>query len=45
MLTWLTMLIQKIEGSNFVLVIVAAMWLLYLGFFFAVNRIWFLLFL
>ena len=37
MLTWLTMLIQKIEGSNFVLVIVAAMWLLYLGFFFAVK--------
>ncbi len=37
MLTWLTMLIQKIEGSNLVLIIVAAMWLLYLGFFFVVK--------
>ena len=37
MLTWLTMLIQKIEGSNLVLIIVGAMWLLYLGFFFVVK--------
>lgn len=31
------MLIQKIEGSNTVLIIIAAMWLLYLGFFFVVK--------
>ncbi len=37
MLTWLTMLIQKIEGSNLVLIILGAMWLLYLGFFFVVK--------
>ena len=37
MLTWLTMLIQKIEGSNLVLIIVSVMWLLYLGFFFVVK--------
>ena len=37
MLTWLTMLIQKIEGSNLVLAVVAAMWVLYLGFFFIVK--------
>lgn len=37
MLTWLTMLIQKIEGSNFVLVILLAMWILYFGFFFVVK--------
>ena len=37
MLTWLTMLIQKIEGSNLIILIIAAMWLLYLGFFFVVK--------
>ena len=37
MLTWLTMLLQKIEGSNLVIAIVAAMWLLYLGFFLSVK--------
>ena len=37
MLTWLTMLFQKIEGSNLVIAIVAAMWLLYLGFFLIVK--------
>ena len=37
MLTWLTMFFQKIEGSNLILIIVGAMWLLYLGFFFAVK--------
>ena len=37
MLTWLTMLIQKIEGSNLILIVVGAMWLLYLGFFFVVK--------
>ena len=37
MLTWLTMLLQKIEGSNLVIAIVAAMWLLYLGFFLIVK--------
>ena len=37
MLTWLTMFIQKIEGSNLVLIIIGAMWLLYLGFFFVVK--------
>ena len=31
------MLIQKIEGSNLVIIIVGAMWLLYLGFFFVVK--------
>ena len=38
MLTWLTMFFQKIEGSNLVLIIVGAMWLLYLGFFFVVKE-------
>ena len=37
MITWLTMLIQKIEGSSLVLIILAAMWILYLGFFFVVK--------
>lgn len=37
MLTWLTMLIQKVEGSNLVIAVVAAMWILYLGFFFIVK--------
>ncbi len=37
MLTWLTMLIQKVEGSNLVLIVLLAMWLLYLGFFFVVK--------
>ncbi|MBQ4546750.1 MAG: hypothetical protein IJA17_06280 [Oscillospiraceae bacterium] len=37
MLTWLTMLIQKIEGSNIVIAILCAMWVLYLGFFLVVK--------
>ncbi|MBQ2898862.1 MAG: hypothetical protein IJE28_03880 [Oscillospiraceae bacterium] len=37
MLTWLTMLIQKIEGSNIVIAIFCAMWVLYLGFFLVVK--------
>ena len=37
MLTWLTMLIQKIEGSNILIAIIGAMWVLYLGFFFVVK--------
>ena len=37
MLTWLTMLFQKIEGSNLVIAIVASMWILYLGFFLVVK--------
>ncbi|MBR3963289.1 MAG: hypothetical protein IKK14_07175 [Oscillospiraceae bacterium] len=37
MITWLTMLIQKIEGSNLLLIIIGAMWILYLGFFFVVK--------
>ena len=37
MLTWLTMLLQKVQGSNIVIAVVAAMWLLYLGFFFLVK--------
>lgn len=31
------MLIQKIEGSNLLLIIIGAMWILYLGFFFVVK--------
>ena len=31
------MFLQKIEGSNIVLAVVAAMWVLYLGFFFVVK--------
>ena len=37
MLTWLTMLLQKVEGSNLVIAIVASMWILYLGFFLVVK--------
>ena len=37
MLTWLTMLIQKIEGANIIIAIIGAMWVLYLGFFFVVK--------
>ncbi|MBQ8594773.1 MAG: hypothetical protein IJ406_02295 [Oscillospiraceae bacterium] len=37
MLTWLTMLFQKIEGSNILIAIIGAMWVLYLGFFFVVK--------
>lgn len=37
MLTWLTMLIQKIEGANLVIAIIGAMWALYLGFFLVVK--------
>ena len=37
MLTWLTMLLQNVQGSNLVIAIVAAMWLLYLGFFLIVK--------
>ena len=38
MLTWLTMLFQKIEGSNILIAIIGAMWVLYLGFFFVVKE-------
>ena len=38
MLTWLTMLIQKIEGANLIIAIIGAMWVLYLGFFFVVYN-------
>ena len=37
MLTWLTMFIQKIEGSNLILIILGAIWLLYLIFFFILK--------
>ena len=37
MITWLVMLIQKIEGSSLILAIIGAMWLLYLGFFLVVK--------
>lgn len=37
MITWLTMLIQKIEGANLVIAIIGAMWVLFLGFFFVVK--------
>ncbi len=37
MLTWLTMLIQKIEGANIIIAVMGVMWLLYLVFFFAVK--------
>ncbi|MBQ7124448.1 MAG: hypothetical protein IJO01_07555 [Oscillospiraceae bacterium] len=37
MLTWLTMLIQKIEGANLVIAVILAMWLLYMILFLAVK--------
>lgn len=37
MLTWITMLVQKVESSNLALVIIGAMWLLYLGLFLGVK--------
>ena len=37
MLTWLTMLIQKIEGSNIIIAIIGVMWVLYIGLFLAVK--------
>lgn len=37
MLTWLTMLIQKIEGANIIIAVMGVMWLLYFVFFFAVK--------
>lgn len=37
MLTFITMLIQKVEGANIVAVIILAMWILYLGLFAAVK--------
>ena len=37
MLTWLTMLIQKIQGSNLIIFVILAMWILYLLFFFVVK--------
>lgn len=37
MITWLTMLLQKIEGANLIIAVIAALWLLYLIFFYAVK--------
>ena len=37
MITWLALVLQKIEGANIFAVVVAAMWVLYLVFFFAVK--------
>ena len=37
MLTWLIMFIQKIIGANYVAIIVAAAWVVYLGLFFVIE--------
>ena len=37
MITWLALYLQKIEGANLFAVVVAAMWVLYLAFFFVVK--------
>ena len=37
MLTWLIMFIQKIVGANYVAIIVAAVWALYLGLFLVIK--------
>lgn len=37
MITWLTMFLQKIEGTNLIIAVIAALWLLYLIFFYVVK--------
>ncbi|MBR2042685.1 MAG: hypothetical protein IJ945_10000 [Oscillospiraceae bacterium] len=37
MITWLTMFLQKIEGANLIIAVIAALWLLYLIFFYVVK--------